>query len=310
MPPTLLDDGPFTWRTAAARGASEKDLRALCETGELVRPSRGLYVPAHLAADPAARAAAVALVLPRGAALARESAAWLMGVDVRPPGRWEAPPLLECLVPLGGVRPHRPDLSAYISDLADDDVVDVGGISCTSPARTALDLTRYRPRFVGLGAVDALTHAGLVSVTEVEEAARPLRGHRYIRRAREVIDLCEPRTESMGESWSRLRVVEAGLPRPAVQISLRDDDGREVFRLDMGILEEQVGIEYDGVAHHFKTPAQRAHDDARRAAIRDRFGWRVVATTKEDVLGTRPILEGTLMEMLGVSIEFRRRVWI
>ncbi|WP_152188064.1 type IV toxin-antitoxin system AbiEi family antitoxin domain-containing protein [Georgenia satyanarayanai] len=310
MATTLLDDGPFTWRTAAARGVSERELRALCEAGALERPSRGLYVPAHLADDPAARAAAIALVLPRGAALARESAAWLMGIDVRPPGRWERPPLLECLVPLGGVRPHRADLSAYISDLPEDDVVRIDGVACTSPTRTALDLARYRPRYIGLGAVDALTHAGLVSVHELEEAVRPLRGRRFVRRAREVIELCDPRAESMGESWGRLRVVEAGLPRPEVQISLRDESGREVFRLDMGIVEEQIGIEYDGVAHHLRTPAQREHDDARRTAIRDRFGWRVVVTTKEDVLGTRPVLESTLMEMLGLSIEFRRRLWI
>lgn len=310
MATAILDDAPFTARAASALGIPDRTLRELCEAGELVRPSRGLYLPARLAADPAARAAAIALVLPRGAALARESAAWLMGIDVRPPSRWQVAPLLECLVPLGVTRPRRPDLNAYVSDLPEDDIVDVGGVACTSAVRTALDLARYRPRFLGLGAVDAMAHEGLVTVAELEEAVLPLRGHRFVRRAREVIDLCEPRTESMGESWSRLRVVEAGLPRPEVQISLRDENGREVFRLDMGILEEQIGIEYDGVAHHLKTPEQRAHDDTRRADIKDRFGWPVVVTTKEDILGTRPILEGTLMEMLGLSFEVRRRVWI
>ncbi|WP_413452324.1 type IV toxin-antitoxin system AbiEi family antitoxin domain-containing protein [Georgenia phoenicis] len=302
-------DTPFTSVTASALGIPDKALRAACEAGELVRPSRGLYLPARLADDPAVRAAAIALVLPKGAALARESAAWLMGVDVRPPSRWEAPPLLECLVPLGASRPRRPDLNAYISDLPDDGVVEVAGVACTSAVRTALDLARYRPRYLGLGAVDAMAHAGFVTVAELEEAALPLRGHRFIRRAREVIDLCEPRTESMGESWSRLRVVEAGFPRPQVQISLCDETGREIFRIDMGFVEEQVGLEYDGVEHHLKTPEQRAHDDARRAEIRERFGWLVVAATKGDIFGRRPILEGTLMEMLGLSFEVRRRVW-
>ncbi len=306
---TLLDDGPFTRRTAEARGFSEKELSALCRSGELIRPSKGLYLPAQLGDDIDARAAAISLVLPPGAALARESAAWLMGIDVRPPGRWQAAPLLECLVPWGAHRPRRADLNAFISDLPGDDVVDVGGIPCTAPSRTALDLARYRPRFMGLGAVDAFTHAGLTSVAELEAAARPLKGHRFIRRAREVIDLCEPRTESMGESWTRLRVIEAGLPRPQVQISLRDAHGREVFRLDMGLVEEKVGIEYDGVAHHRRTPEQRAHDDARRAEIKARFGWSTVAATGEEVLGMRPVLEGAVMELLGISMEVRRRVW-
>lgn len=306
---SILTDGPFTRRTAAAHGLSDKELLALCETGVLVRPSKGLYIPAHLADDPDVRASAIGLILPEGAALARESAAWLMGVDVRPPGRWRAPPLLECLVPLGASRPRRPEVNAFISDLPSDDIVDVHGVPCTSPTRTALDLARYRQRFMGLAALDALTHAGLTVVGDVERAARPLKGHRYIRRAREVIDLCEPRTESVGESWARLRVVESGLPRPQVQISLRDDDGAEVYRLDMGLVEEKIGIEYDGVAHHLRTPEQRAHDDARRADIEARFGWRTVVTTVEDVLGQRPILEGTIMELMGISFEVRRQRW-
>lgn len=255
------------------------------------------------------RAAALSLVLPAGAALARESAAWLMGIDVRPPGRWQAPPLLECLVPLGAARPRRPDVRSFISDVGSDDVVTIEGLPCTSPTRTALDLARYRSRYVGLGAVDAFTHAELTTVARLERAARPLSGHRHIRRAREVIAMCDPRTESIGESWTRLRLIEAGFARPQVQISLRDEEGVEVYRLDMGFVEERIGIEYDGIAHHLRTPAQRAHDNARRAAIRGRFGWRTIATTAEDILRDRPVLEGMVMELLGISFEVRRRVW-
>jgi len=306
---TSLLDGPFTRRSADVEGLTIKELSALCASGALLRPSKGLYLPAHLADDVEARALAISLVLPRGAALARESAAWLMGIDVRPPGRWQRRPLLECLVPLGAARPERPDLNAYISDLPPGDVVDIAGVPCTSPTRTALDLARYSAAFTGLGAVDAFTHAGLTTVAELEDALRPLRGHRFVRRARDVIALCEPRTESMGESWARLRVVEAGLPRPQVQISLRAG-GVEIYRLDMGYVAERVGIEYDGVEHHLRTPEQRRHDDARRADIRDRFGWRLVVVTAEDIFRGRPILEGAVMELLGISVEVRRRRWV
>lgn len=303
-----IPDAPFTRRTAALDDVSDHALASLCHAGQLVRPSRGLYLPAHLAHDVEARAAAISLVLPAGAALARESAAWLMGVDVRPPGRWQHHPLLECLVPLGTTRPRRPGLNAFVSDLPNDDVVLVAGVPCTSPTRTALDLARYRPRFMGLGALDAFTHAGHTSVAELEAAALPLRGHRFIRRARELIALCEPGTESMGESWTRLRLIEAGLPRPDVQISLRQH-GVEVYRLDLGFVEHKVGVEYDGIEHHLRTPEQRSHDAARRADIERRFGWRVLAATGNDIFGRRPTLEDAVMELLGVSLEFRRRVW-
>lgn len=300
---------PFTYEDARRHGLSANDLVELCRAGDLVRPHRGVYLPAHLVDDLDARVVAVGLLLPQGAAVARESAAWMLGLDVRPPERWQSAPKLECLVPVDGIRPRRPGVNAFISELPPDDIVVINGIPCTTATRTGVDLARWRPRFIGLGAVDALTHANLTTVSELADAAGRLAGHRFIRRAREVIDLCEPATESVPESWCRLRLIEAGLPRPAVQISLRDEDGREVYRIDMGIVEGLVGIEYDGVEHHLRTVADRAHDESRREDIRRRWGWRVLPATSSDILGRSPRLEGAVMELLGISIDFRRQEW-
>lgn len=300
---------PFTYTDARRHGLTANDLAALCDAGDLVRPHRGVYLPSSLVDDLDARVAAIRLLLAPGAAVARESAAWLHGLDVRPPNRWQNPPLLECVVPIGGVRPEHPALSAFISELPSTDVVIIEGVPCTSPTRTALDLARWRPRFIGLGAVDAFTHAGLTTVAELEAAAAPLRGYRFIRRARDVIELCEPATESAPESWCRLRLIEAGLPRPTVQISLREETGKEIYRIDLGIPEALVGIEYDGAEHHLRTVADRQHDEARRADIRRRWGYRVLPATSVDILGSSPRLEGAVMELLGISIDFRRQEW-
>lgn len=304
-----LTTGPFTYNDARRHGLTANDLASLCHSGEVIRPHRGVYLPKSLVDDPDARVAAIRLVLPPGAAVARESAAWLHGLDVRPPSRWQNPPLLECVVPIGGVRPEHPAINAFISELPGAEVVDINGVPCTSPTRTALDLARWRPRFIGLGAVDAFTHAGLTTIAELEAAAAPLGGYRFIRRAREVIALCEPATESVPESWCRLRLIEAGLPRPTVQVSLRDARGREIYRLDMGIVEARVGIEYDGVEHHLRSAADREHDEVRRLDIERRFGWKVIAATSGDILGRDPVLEHAVMELLGMSIEFRRARW-
>lgn len=306
---SILVDGPFTYRDAKRAGLSDRDLAELGAENRLIRPHRGIYLPAALAEDLDARAEACARVLPPGAALARESAAWAHGIDVRPPGRWEDPPALECLVPLGAARPRRPGINAFISSLPVDDLQTIGGVPCTTPTRTALDLARYRPRFVGLGAVDAFAHQGLVTVAELDAALAELPGQRFVKRAREVIELCEPKTESAGESWCRLRLHEAGLGPLAVQISLRDDNGVEVYRLDMGFLEERIGIDYDGVEHHLRTPEQRRRDDARETDVGRRFGWLLVRATSPDVLGHDPTLEATVMELLGRSHDFRRRSW-
>lgn len=77
----------------------------------------------------------------------------------------------------------------------------------------------------------------------------------------------------------------------------------------MGIIEEQIGIEYDGVEHHLRTVAQQRHDDERRRDIHDRFRWTALAATSRDILGREPLLEHAVMELLGISLEIRRRRW-
>lgn len=305
----ILDGGPFTASDAEAHGLSRNELWRLCERGQLLRPSRGLYLPARLASDFDARAAAVGLILPRGAAVSRESAAWLLGVDVRPPARWTDPPLLECLVPAGTTPPRRPGLRAFASALPPDDIIVVGNVRCTSPVRTALDLARYRAEHVGLASLDAFLFRQFVTKDELIAAVEKLDGRRYAARARRLVDLSEPGVESPGESWCRLRLVECGLPRPEVQVSVRDGDGVEIYRIDMGYPEERVGIEYDGFEFHHRTQAQETRDGARRADLLARFGWRVTGFMAGHVLGRRPYVENAAMEMLGISREIRRRPW-
>jgi len=164
--------------------------------------------------------------------------------------------------------------------------------------RTALDLARYTPPYVGLAALDAFTHRGTVTVPELRAQLRELRGARNVARARQLVELCEPATESAGESWLRLRLFQAGLPRPVPQISIRDASGREVYRLDLGYPGKQVGIEYDGEAHHFATSAQHRADLRRRQELLARFGWDVVGVHRGDVLGRRNDLERATADMI------------
>ncbi|MCM0640446.1 hypothetical protein [Cellulomonas wangsupingiae] len=108
-----------------------------------------------------------------------------------------------------------------------------------------------------------------------------------------------PATESAGESWLRLRLVEAELPRPTSQISIRDATGREVYRLDLGYPEKRVGIEYDGEKFHNATHAQVVADERRRQDLTRRFGWTVIGVHRGDVLGRRNDLERTVAGLIG-----------
>jgi hypothetical protein len=76
--------------------------------------------------------------------------------------------------------------------------------------------------------------------------------------------------QSPKESWLRLILIDAGLPRPTTQI--RVTDGRIVAYLDMGWEQPMVALEYDG--DHHRTD--------RRQYVSDRLGWRVIKVIKED----------------------------
>lgn len=278
--------------------------------GDLVRVLHGIYLPSHLLHIVEARAAAVALTLPEGAAVCRGTAAWLYGIDTRGPGRHTELPDLECITPAGrATPPRRPGVLAFQGAIPSGDIRVVAGVPCTSPTRTALDLARWRPRFIGLAALDAFAHRRLTTVAELTDAAGRLRGQRFAARARDLVALCEPGAESAGESWLRLRLVDAGLPRPQVQIPLHRPDGSVEFRLDCGYEEARVAIEYDGEAFHARTIDQVRRDDRRRARVTDHHAWTVVGVTSESVLASRPAVEVVTADLLGWTAPLRRRSW-
>jgi very-short-patch-repair endonuclease len=57
-------------------------------------------------------------------------------------------------------------------------------------------------------------------------------------------------------------------------------NGREL-RLDLAYPKHRVCIEYDGAEFH-TSPAQRIHDEDRRALLRQ-HGWTVIVVTKADL---------------------------
>lgn len=304
----LLDSGPFRREDARAAGIGRRELERLEAGGRVVRVLREVYLARWLQEDPAARAAAVGLVLPAGAAVCRETAAWLHGIDARAPGRHRAAPLLQVLVPRRAEPVSRPGVQGYSSELGPDDLCVISGVPATTPVRTAIDLLRWAPSFIGLAALDSMAHGRLVEPDEVVGRLAALRGHRHIAKARHLATLCEPATESAGESWMRLRVLDAGLPRPAVQVPILVG-GVEVYRLNCGYPALRVGFEYDGAQWHGQTRAQVRADELRREDLFDRFGWTVVGATSENVLAGRPAIEQVVGELIGWGRPMARRIW-
>ena len=268
---------------------------------------RGVYLDARVPDDVATRAACLRLRLPPGAVVSRLTAAWLWGVDGRMPEDRDGPVLVECTVPMGRQPLRHPGVRSYVAPL-EGDVCELNGIPVTSAARTGVDALRWLRPHMGLGVADALAHRGLVTPQELSARVEDFGGCAGVRQARYLARLVEPGTESFGESWLRLRVVDAGFPRPRVQIEVVDAMGKVVYRLDLGWDDVKIALEYDGEEYH-STSEQVRRDRRRRDELEIVYGWQVLAVGKGEVLGSSMVLEKAVGELLSLEPRLWRRRW-
>jgi very-short-patch-repair endonuclease len=94
------------------------------------------------------------------------------------------------------------------------------------------------------------------------------------------VDLAEPKAESAMESRLRMLLVLARLPRPEVQVSVHDDQGRFLGRPDLLYPRQRLAIEFDGGNHR-----DRLVDDNRRQNGLVGAGYRLLRFTSADVYG-------------------------
>lgn len=174
-----------------------------------------------------------------------------------------------------GIQLHRDLVEA-------DEVETIGDVVVTSPTRTALDLGCWYPKMTAVAGIDALAAATEIKAADVELLARRYPGRRGIARARLAIELFDPGAQSPKESWLRVVLIQAGLPRPQTQIPVLDEFGDAVAYLDMGWEDVKVAVEYDGEQH--RVDRSQYTWDVRRLEMLERRGWIVIRV----VAGDRP----------------------
>lgn len=162
--------------------------------------------------------------------------------------------------------------------IATEDLVELDGLPVTNPARTAFDLARHLPRGVAVARLDALSAATGLTAAAVTPLFDRHKGTRGVRRCRAALSLMDGGAQSPKESWLRLALIDAGLPRPVTQI--RVTDGHFVAYLDMGWEGPMVALEYDGDQH--RSDRRQYVKDIRRAEMVDRLGWHVIKVINED----------------------------
>lgn len=234
---------------------SRRALRAAVAVGEVVQPSRGVY--ALLDTHPELVAAAVL-----GGVRSCHTAAAALGLDlVDPPSRPHitSPP---------GSRGTWPGTVVHRREVRDLD-------GCTDPLTTVLDCLRCLPRRFALVPLDHALRRGLVTVEELEDAAR--RMNRNDPR-RGLITLADPVCDSALESIARVDLLDEGYPLRTQRVL--EPAGRTDFVIDGWLV-----VEVDGFTFH--SARERRNEDLRRDAELRRRGFVVLRFSWDQVVRQR-----------------------
>lgn len=301
----LINDGqPFVAANAAAIGLSRAAMRDLVRTQRVRRVFRGVYVDAAVADSRELRASALHLVKPPGAVFYGTTVSFLLGVDAAPPAqRFSLVP--QCVVPHHSGRCRQREVRCREGYLPEADLVEIEGLIVTNPVRTTCDLLRSLWRPHALGAADAMAHAGYVTREEVMSYIAGMKRYPGIIQARSLAALIEPLTESPGESWQRLRLVDAGFPVPEPQLKVFDRFDHFVARLDHAYELLRVGMEYDGREWHDDLEGE-SQDAAKRKLLREVMGWRLAIGRQSRIFGEDATFEQEIGSWIGLTPQPRR----
>jgi hypothetical protein len=233
-----------------AGGVTDAELLRMRRSGALADVRRGSYVAPddkRLRFPESRHALLIEATLPRlgpGAVLSHVSAAVWHGLPI-----WQIP--MEHVhvtrdLRSGGRVSGR--LHLHVSPLDADDVVEVGGVAVTSLARTALDIGRtvaFEPALVVADAALALLKNSPVTLREALERAARWPGAPGAER---VLTFADGRSESVGESRSRLAMKLAGVPTPVLQWEVPTAGG--LHRVDFGWPDLGTVGEFDGLVKY------------------------------------------------------------
>ena len=281
LPPRLAS-APFTFDLARAEGIPPSRLRRR----DVVHVGRGLYRPWDWDFDLEAAARALSEVSP-GAWISHVTAARLR-CQLLPP--WLADSTeLHLSKPKRLPPARRTGVLGHTVLAEEDEIETVDGIRLSTRSRTWLDLARRLPLkdLVCMGdQIIRIPRLEFEGRTEPFDTLHGLRSlvlrHPNLQgvvRAREALDLMRVGADSAPETMLRLAMVDAGLPEPDLQLTLRSGDPSSPSA-DLGYRARRLAIQYDG-DHHLDEA--QIFSDKRRDKAFEAAGWIVLTVKKDDL---------------------------
>ncbi|MFI7494634.1 DUF559 domain-containing protein [Kocuria sp. M4R2S49] len=165
--------------------------------------------------------------------------------------------------------------------LPESDVATVDGLRATSGERTLLDCARLLPFADAVVLADQAPRFGLTRV-RLENRLLEWAGRRGVRRARCVLDAMDTRSESVGETLTRLMLAESALPAPELQWVIVGRTGS--YRADFAWPEQRLVLEFDGECKYADSAATVIRNERRREVEIQEQGWTVIRVGWHDVV--------------------------
>ena len=265
--PIALRRRPFTLAEAREAGISRKHL-----TGRSWRRlGSQLYCWTGWLEDPWGLLEAWQRRLPPDAVFGGLTAAWLWRVGANP-----ARPI-EAIVPITSGARSRPGLTVRRAMLEDGEATEIRGFRVTTLGKTLCDVCARLPEIEALIALDMAVFTEQMTSTAIGRYADGVRGRPGARRMCQLAAVAAA-AESPMETRLRWLLLKSNLPQPAVQIDLRDTEGRFVGRADLYYPARRLVIEYDGLNHR-----DRLAEDNRRQNQLIKAGFTLLRFTASDL---------------------------
>ncbi len=280
--------GLATSADLATAGISPTRIRTQLKAGALVQLSRGVYALPRLAeaaetdrARQHALAAAAAIRRAGSGVVASHQSAAIIH-DLRLMSQPDGAGVTLSRSPHSSQsRSSRAGVRMHIAELPPEHWTTAGDVPVTTVARTVVDLARTVPFVQGVVVADSALHdkkTTRAALTAVVAACPRWPG---ARRAQQVIEFSDPRSESVLESIARVTFHEHGLPAPRLQAWVGGDEG-VVGRADFFWPEHGTIGEADGAMKY--TSPQRAIRQLERDAWLREAGFEVVHFTWHQIV--------------------------
>ncbi len=280
---------PLLRRHLLAEGWSDDELARARRSGAMARVRRGAYIDGALPTPGALRhrllVQATLAGLRRDAVVSHESAAVLHGLPTwglhlgrvhvtrRPPASSDVGRTLRC----------------HVARLAEDETTAVDGLAVTGVARTVLDLARAVPFEVAVVVLDGALALRQTSPGELREALGRIAGTRGARAAARAVAFADGRSESVGESRSRVLLHRLGLSPSGLQHSVRSAGGVLLGRADFVWERERLLGEFDGRVKYGRLlrpgqdPGDAVFEEKRREDAMRGEDWGMVRWTWREI---------------------------